>query len=187
MNLVFLGPPGSGKGTQAIRVAEKLNIVHLSTGDMLREAVKNSTELGKKAEAFMQKGELVPDELIIGMIEDKVTSGDLSQGFILDGFPRTIPQAESLKQMFDNNKIALNKAVLLTVSDEEIIKRIKGRAEQEGRADDTEDVARNRLDVYRKQTAPIVDFYRKESILTEVKGEDTMDNVFNAIIETLSK
>ena len=187
MNLVFLGPPGSGKGTQAIRVAEKLNIVHLSTGDMLREAVKKGTELGKKAETYMKKGELVPDELIIGMIEDKVTSGALNRGFILDGFPRTIPQAKSLNEMFDKNNIALDKAVLLTVSDEEIIKRIKGRAEQEGRADDTEDVARNRLEVYRQQTEPIVDFYRQESILTEVRGEDTMDNVFQAIIRTLGQ
>ncbi|MDD5425440.1 MAG: adenylate kinase [candidate division Zixibacteria bacterium] len=185
MNLVFLGPPGSGKGTQAVRVAEKLAIVHLSTGDMLREAVKKGTPLGRKAEAYMKKGELVPDELIIGMIEDKVTSGDLNDGFILDGFPRTIPQARSLKDMFRKNKTALDKAILLTVSDEEIIKRIKGRAEQEGRADDTEAVARNRLEVYRRQTAPIVDFYRRESILTEVRGEDTMDNVFKAILKVL--
>ncbi len=185
MNLVFLGPPGSGKGTQAVRVAEKLAIVHLSTGDMLREAVKKGTPLGRKAEAYMKKGELVPDELIIGMIEDKVTSGDLNNGFILDGFPRTIPQAQSLKDMFRKNKIALDKAILLMVSDEEIIKRIKGRAEQEGRADDTESVARNRLEVYRRQTEPIIDFYRQESILTEIRGEDTMDNVFKAILKVL--
>jgi len=187
MNLVFLGPPGSGKGTQAVRLAEKIGVVHLSTGDMLREAVKKGTELGKQAEEFMKKGELVPDNLIIGMIENKITSGDLNKGFILDGFPRTMPQAESLKVMFTKNKIAIDKAVLITVSDEEIVKRIKGRAEQEGRADDTEDVVRNRLEVYRKQTQPIENFYRNESVLTEIKGEDTMNNVFVAIVKALGK
>jgi len=185
MNLVFLGPPGSGKGTQAIRVAEKLNITHLSTGDVLREAVKNGTDLGKQAEAYMKKGELVPDALIVGIIENKIAGGELDGGFILDGFPRTIPQAESLKEMFANNKITLDKALLLKVSDEEIVKRIKGRAEQEGRADDTEDVVRNRLDVYRKQTQPIEEFYRTESVLTEVNGEDSMENVFANILEAL--
>lgn len=185
MNLIFLGPPGSGKGTQAVRVAEKLGVKHLSTGDVLREAVKNGTELGKKADSYMQKGELVPDSLIVGIIEDKIASGALAQGFILDGFPRTIPQAESLKEMFQKNEIELDKAVLLKVSDETIIQRIKGRAEQEGRKDDTEDVARNRLEVYRKQTEPIVDFYRKESVLTEVEGEATPDQVFANIMEVL--
>jgi adenylate kinase len=133
----------------------------------------------------MKKGELVPDALIVGIIEDKIASGALSDGFILDGFPRTIPQAESLREMFVKNEIKLDKAVLLKVSDEEIIKRIKGRAEQEGRADDTEDVARNRLDVYRQQTEPIVDFYRNESVLTEVEGETTPDQVFANILSAL--
>jgi adenylate kinase len=185
MNLVFLGPPGSGKGTQAVRVAEQLAVVHLSTGDVLREAVKTGTELGRQAETYMKKGELVPDDLIVGIIESKVSSGELDKGFILDGFPRTIPQAESLKEMFYNNGIALDKAVLIKVSDETIIKRIKGRAEQEGRADDTEEVVRNRLDVYRKQTQPIEDFYRRESVLTEVEGEGTPDTVFTNIMEAL--
>ena len=187
MNLIFLGPPGSGKGTQAIRVAEKLNIVHLSTGDMLREAVKAGTELGRKAEAYMKKGELVPDDLIIGLIEDKIASGDLGKGFILDGFPRTIPQAESLKEMFAKNKITVDKALLLEVSDDVIVDRIKGRAAAEGRADDTEDVVRNRLAVYNEQTAPLVDFYKSDSILKAVRGEDTMDGVFNSIMEALGK
>jgi adenylate kinase len=185
MNLIFLGPPGSGKGTQAIRVAQQLGVKHLSTGDVLREAVKSGTSLGKKAESYMKKGELVPDNLIVSIIEDKLASGALSKGFILDGFPRTIPQAESLKEMFGKNQISLDKAVLLKVSDDTIIRRIKGRAAQEGRADDTEDVARNRLEVYRKQTQPIEDFYRRESVLTEVDGEDTPDQVFANIMEVL--
>lgn len=185
MNLVFLGPPGSGKGTQAVRVAKQLGITHLSTGDVLREAVKNGTDLGRKAEGFMKRGELVPDDLIIGLIENKVTGGELSDGFILDGFPRTMEQAKSLKTMFEKNDIRLDKAILLKVSDEEIIKRIAGRAAAEGRADDTEDVVRNRLDVYNRQTKPIESFYRGESILTEVQGEDTMENVFQKILSAL--
>ncbi len=185
MNLIFLGPPGSGKGTQAIRVAEKFSIVHLSTGDVLREAVKAGTDLGKEAETYMTKGELVPDALIIGLIEDKIASGTLSKGFILDGFPRTIPQAESLKEMFVKNDISVDKAVLLEVSDDVIVDRIKGRAEAEGRADDTEDVVRNRLAIYNKQTAPLVDFYRSESVLTPIRGEDTMEGVFDSIVEAL--
>ncbi|MCB2202083.1 adenylate kinase [bacterium] len=185
MNLVFLGPPGSGKGTQAVRVAKQLGITHLSTGDVLREAVKNGTELGKKAEGYMQRGELVPDDLIIGLIENKVTGGELNDGFILDGFPRTMEQARSLRDMFRKNDIQLDKAILLQVSDDEIIKRIAGRAAAEGRADDTEDVVRNRLDVYNKQTKPIESFYREESILTAIQGEDTMENVFQKVLDAL--
>ncbi|MBD3257472.1 adenylate kinase [candidate division GN15 bacterium] len=183
MNIVFLGPPGSGKGTQAVRLAKDLNITHLSTGDVLREAVKQGTDLGKQAEGYMTRGELVPDDLIIGLIEAKVASGELKNGFILDGFPRTMPQAESLSKMFDKNQISLDKAILLKVGDDEIMKRLKGRAQQEGRADDTEDVIKNRLEVYRQQTQPIEDYYRGRSILVDVQGEDTMDNVYKAVLE----
>jgi len=181
MNLIFLGPPGSGKGTQAVRLAEDLNIVHLSTGDVLRNAVKEGTELGKKAEGYMTRGELVPDDLIVGLIEAKIESGDLNNGFILDGFPRTMPQAKSLDEMFSRCKLAIDKAVLIDVGDEEIVSRLKGRAEIEGRADDTEDVVRNRLEVYRRETQPIEQFYRDKSVLAEIRGEDTMDNVFEAV------
>ena len=212
MNLVFLGPPGSGKGTQAVRLARNKGIVHLSTGDLLREAVKNGTELGKKAEGYMKAGDLVPDSLIVGLIEDKIAAGDLKSGFILDGFPRTVPQAESLREMLQKNEITLEKAVLIAVGDNEIVQRLSGRwfcptcqatynypaevpkkegvcdhdgAKLERRPDDEEEVVRNRLEVYKKQTQPIVDFYRNESILTEVKGEQTPDDVFKAILEVV--
>lgn len=185
MNLVFLGPPGSGKGTQAVRVAKQLGIAHLSTGDMLREAVKNRTELGLKAEGYMSRGELVPDDLIIGLIEHKITAGELDGGFILDGFPRTMAQAKSLKEMFKKNRIALDRAVLLKVSDEEIVKRIAGRAAQEGRADDTEEVVRRRLEVYNAQTRPLEGFYEKESILAEIDGERSMDAVYEAVLDAV--
>ena len=185
MNLVFLGPPGSGKGTQAVRVAGEAGITHLSTGDVLRSAVKAGTELGKKADGFMSRGELVPDDLIISLIEAKIAAGELKGGFILDGFPRTVPQAKSLDEMFKKNEIKLDKAVLLDVGDDEILKRLKGRAEKEGRADDTEKVIVNRLEVYRKQTKPIEDLYRQQSILVEILGEDTPDNIFAAVMKAI--
>ena len=212
MNFIFLGPPGSGKGTQAVRLAKNKGIVHLSTGDLLREAVKNGTELGKKADGYMRAGDLVPDSLIVGLIEDKIAAGDLKRGFILDGFPRTVPQAESLKEMLKKNEITLEMAVLIAVSDNEIVQRLSGRwfcptcqatynypanvPKNEGvcdhdgaklvrRPDDEEEVVRNRLEVYKKQTQPIEDFYRNESILAEVKGEQIPDNVFKSILEVV--
>ncbi|MDF1544313.1 MAG: adenylate kinase [bacterium] len=212
MNFVFLGPPGSGKGTQAMKVAQELNLTHLSTGDVLREAVKNQTEVGLTAKAYMDKGDLVPDEVLIGMIKDKVTGGELSDGFILDGFPRTIPQATSLKEMLKEAEANLDKAILLDVDDEEIVRRLSGRwfcpecsegynypvkmpekagfcdkdgAELKRRPDDEESVVRNRLEVYEKLTEPIIGFYAKESILTSVKGVGSPDSVFNAILEAV--
>lgn len=211
-NLIFLGPPGSGKGTQAVRLSRKLGVLHLSTGDMLRENVKADTELGQKAKAFMEKGDLVPDELIVGMIEQKLQSGALANGFILDGFPRTVPQAESLRQMFEDNSMKVDHAVLIAVADEEIIQRLSGRwfcpkcqrtynypanvPKQDGqcdddgeklqrRPDDEEAVVRNRLDVYKKQTQPIEDFYRNESVLVEINGVGTPDSVFESIVKAV--
>lgn len=209
MNLVFLGPPGSGKGTQAVRVAEELNLTHISTGDLLRAAVNNVTELGQQAEEYMKSGNLVPDELIIKLIEEEISSGSKGNGVILDGFPRNIPQAENLSKMLDDHQEHLDGAVLLKVSDEEVVKRLSGRwhcpkcnagynypsnvPKQDGicdidgeellrRPDDDEEVVRNRLKVYKEQTQPIEDFYRKESILKEIKGEQRPDSVFEDIL-----
>lgn len=212
MNLIFLGAPGSGKGTQAVRLADKINVLHLSTGDLLRAAVKDGTELGKKAEGFMKAGELVPDDVIIGLIEEKQASGDLNNGFILDGFPRTIPQAEALDTMFERVGTKVDHAVLLDVDDEEIIKRLSGRMycsgcqagynypanmpKKEGvcdkcggelvrRPDDMPDVVKNRLEVYKKQTQPIEDYYRGKSVLLPIKGVGTPDEIFNRICDGL--
>jgi len=209
MNLVFLGPPGSGKGTQALRVAKELNLIHISTGDLLRSAVKDQTGLGKQAEVFMKSGNLVPDELIVKLIEERISNGDKGDGFILDGFPRTIPQAESLKKMFEEHQQHLDSAVLLEVSDDEVVKRLSGRwncpkcnagynypsnvPKQEGlcdndgekllrRPDDEKSVVENRLNVYKEQTQPIEEFYRQESILKEIKGEQQPDTVFQDIL-----
>jgi adenylate kinase len=210
VNLVFLGPPGSGKGTQAVRLSEERNLVHLSTGDLLREAVKQETDLGKKAREYMERGELVPDELIVGLIETRIAAGELTGGFIMDGFPRTVAQAEALKNMLVHNKINLDKAILLKVSDTEIVRRLSSRfyCPETGetfnfpdakpvngqivvednrkllrRPDDEPEVVRNRLEVYNNQTKPLEDFYRSESILAEIMAEDSPDNVFGALLE----
>lgn len=186
MNLIFLGPPGSGKGTQAIRIAEKFGLVHLSTGDLLREAVKAKTELGQQAEGFMSRGDLVPDDLIIGLIEEIVDSGELANGFILDGFPRTIKQAESLQEMLSRHSIKTDHVILLKVSDAVIAERIKGRAKAEGRSDDTQKIVLNRLAVYVEQTEPIVEFYRNESLIKEIEGEAAPEEVFERIVSAVS-
>jgi adenylate kinase len=185
MNLIFLGPPGSGKGTQAVRLAQAKGLLHLSTGDVLRAAVSKGTPLGRKAEGYMSRGELVPDDLMIGLIEERLASGALNGGFILDGFPRTVPQAVSLDEMFRRHDIRLDKAVLIQVGDAEILKRLKGRQEKEGRNDDAETVIKNRLEVYRRQTRPIEDLYAKQSLLVSVPGEDTEENVFAALLKVL--
>ncbi|MFQ6007509.1 MAG: adenylate kinase [Candidatus Zixiibacteriota bacterium] len=213
-NLVFLGPPGSGKGTQAVKLSQKLGLVHLSTGDLLRQAVKAGTELGRQTEVYMKKGQLVPDHLLIGLIESKIASGELNDGFILDGFPRTLEQAQSLKKMLDRNSMELDAAILIKVSDEEVVKRLSGRwfcpkcqatynyptnmPKREGicdrdsgklqrRPDDEETVVRNRLDVYNNQTRPIEDFYREASILSEIDGERSPDEVFQTICEEVTE
>jgi adenylate kinase len=182
--------------------------LHLSTGDLLRAAVKNGTELGQKAEKYMKAGELVPDDVIVGLIEEKQKAGDLNSGFILDGFPRTIPQAEALDKMFERVGTKIDNAVLLDVDDEEIIKRLSGRMycsecqagynypanmpKTEGvcdkcggklvrRPDDEPDVVKNRLEVYKKQTQPIEDYYRNQSVLLPIEGIGTPDEIFHRI------
>jgi adenylate kinase len=185
MNLIFLGPPGSGKGTQANRLAKAKRLLHLSTGDVLRAAVKDGTTLGRKADGYMSRGELVPDDLMIDLIEERLASGSLNGGFILDGFPRTVPQATSLDEMFRRHSIKLDKAVLLLVSDAEILKRLRIRQEKEGRNDDAVAIIMNRLEVYRRQTRPIEEMYTRQSLLVSVPGEDTEDNVFAALLKVL--
>ena len=213
MNLVFLGPPGSGKGTQAARLSSKFGLIHLSTGDMLRDAVKRKTLLGQNAEGFMKRGELVPDSLIISMIEAKISDGELSNGFVLDGFPRTIPQAEALGKMFAQNGMKLDRAILLSVPDEEIVKRLSGRfycptcnagynypaalprvdgiCDKDGsalqrRPDDDESVVRNRLEVYRLKTRPIEDYYRQHALLCEIDAAKCPDTVFEALSKVVN-
>ncbi|GAB4383041.1 MAG: adenylate kinase [Elainellaceae cyanobacterium] len=164
--LIFLGPPGAGKGTQAQTLSQAQQIPHISTGDILRNAVKQQTELGRKAQAYMDKGELVPDQLIIEMVRDRLSVDDIEPGWILDGFPRTVAQARFLDELLEEIHQSYDWVVNFDVPDQMLVDRLLSR----GRRDDTEDVIRHRLQVYRQQTAPLIDFYRDRNQLISVDG-----------------
>ena len=181
MIIILFGPPGAGKGTQADLLKEKLNLLHLSTGDILREEVNNGTELGLLAKKFMDAGELATDELIIGMIKNKIISNTTDKGFLFDGFPRTISQAEALDQMLEENSLKVDKVISLEVEDHELINRLLLR----GRSDDNRETITNRLEVYKKQTLPIKNYYSEFGLLIEIKGDDSIEEVFNNIITSI--
>jgi adenylate kinase len=208
MRLILLGGPGAGKGTQAKKLVEKYNIPQISTGDILRGAVKNNTELGQKAKSFMDAGELVPDDVIIGIVKDRIQENDCEKGFIFDGFPRTTAQAEELDTMLTELNIKLDSAINFKVSDEVIVARMSGRRtcaqcqavfnikfnppKQEGvcdkcsgeltqRDDEKEDVVRNRLKVYEDQTAPLIDFYNNKGLLKDINGEQEINTIFEEV------
>lgn len=185
MRVVLLGPPGAGKGTQAIRLAEELGIPHLSTGEMLRAAVAVGSELGKQAKAIMDRGDLLPDRVILEIMGEELDRGEAGRGFLLDGFPRTVGQAEGLAVLMSGRGEQIDIAPLLKVSEDELIKRLLGRAAIEGRSDDTHEVIHNRLAVYNEQTMPIVEFYRRLGILVEVPGEGTPDEVFERLLNVV--
>jgi len=186
VRLILLGPPGSGKGTQSVRLKEKLGISHISSGDLLRDAVKRETELGKQAKEFMEAGKLVPDELVLGMMRERLEADDCRSGFLLDGFPRTVAQARALGRMLEEDRIPLDHVVSLDVDDEEILSRIRGRREAEGRSDDNEETARERLAVYESETKPLLDFYREAGLLQEVGGIGAPDDIFDRIVACVS-
>ena len=180
MKLIFLGPPGAGKGTQAERIQVAHGLVQLSTGDMLRAAVAEGTEVGKKAEALMAAGDLVPDEIVVGIIGDRTQQNDCANGYILDGFPRNVAQAEALDKMLSARGEKLDAVVELGVDDSILLARIEGRAaETEGgaRADDNAEALKKRLDVYHEQTAPLIGYYKNAGILKTVNGMNDMDAV----------
>lgn len=186
MRIVLLGPPGSGKGTQAALLKDRLGVVHISTGDLLRSAVAAGTELGKKAKAAMDAGELVSDELMLGLIEEKLGQPDVEPGFILDGYPRNQAQAEALDQLLDRLRQPLDRALELVVDEEQIVERLAKRAEEEGRSDDTEEVVRNRLAVYREQTAPISEHYDKKGLLVRVDGIGEIETINQRLAAALA-
>ena len=186
MRLVLLGPPGSGKGTQATRLKEHLGIAHISTGDLLRAEVAAGTELGKQAKAVMDAGNLVSDDILLGMLESRLGQADVANGFILDGYPRNVAQANALDAVLAKIGQPLDAVVQLDVATELLVERIAGRAQAEGRADDNPESVRKRLQVYTDQTAPVIDFYRQQGELTVVDGVGSLDEVFTRITEALA-
>ena len=212
MKIIMLGAPGAGKGTQAEKIAEKYQIPHISTGDIFRANIKNGTELGKKAKTYMDQGLLVPDELVVDLVVDRVKQEDCKKGYILDGFPRTIPQAEALDAALSANGEKIDYAVNVEVADENIINRMAGRRaclncgatyhvvtippKEEGvcdkcgnelvlREDDKPETVKKRLDVYHDQTQPLIEYYTAEKILVEVDGTKDMAEVFGDIVKVL--
>ncbi len=214
MRVIFLGPPGAGKGTQAAKIREKYEVAHISTGDILRANVKEGTELGRKASEYMNAGKLVPDEVIIGMMKERLQERDCTKGFILDGFPRTVPQAEALDRLLADLGLDLDATILFNVDDEIVVERLSGRrmcrkcgaiyhvtfhpTRVEGvcdvcggeiyqRDDDREEVIRNRLAVYHDQTAPLIDYYRGKKLLRDVDAGGSSDAVLHVLEETCGK
>ncbi|HDD53243.1 MAG: adenylate kinase [Aquificota bacterium] len=212
MNIIMLGPPGAGKGTQAKMLVERLGIPQISTGDMLREAVKEGTELGKKAKEFMDAGKLVPDEVVIGIVKERLAQPDCEKGFILDGFPRTIPQAEALDKVLEELGKKIDYVINVAVPNEELITRLTGRRtcrqcgamyhvvfnppKEEGkcdkcggelyqRDDDKEETIRQRLEVYEAQTAPLIDYYGKKGVLYNIDGTGSIEEIFQGILKVL--
>ncbi|WP_141454030.1 adenylate kinase [Pseudoxanthomonas sp. z9] len=186
MRLVLLGPPGSGKGTQAARLKEYLQVPHISTGDLLRAEVAAGTPLGVQAKEIMARGDFVSDEILLGMLEDRFARPDTANGFILDGYPRNLVQADALGVLLERIRQPMDFAVQLEVPTDLLVERIAGRAKAEGRDDDSPEVVRNRLDKYTSQTAPVIEYYRQHGQLTVVDGVGSLDDVFSRLIEALS-
>jgi adenylate kinase len=187
LNLILFGPPGSGKGTQAEKLVTKYNLLHISTGDMFRYEMSNDTELGKQAKEYLAKGELVPDSVTIGMLKNKVLANPEVKGFIFDGFPRTIPQAESLNSFLEELGQPIDALIELTVDEDEIVTRLLNRGKTSGRADDTdESIIRNRIKVYRKETTPVAEFYATFDKSYKVKGMGSIDEIFASLTSRIN-
>jgi adenylate kinase len=207
-NLILLGPPGAGKGTQAGRIVEEYGIPHVSTGDILRGAVKNQTQMGLEAKKYMDAGELVPDSVVIGIVKDRLQEPDTAKGFLMDGFPRTIPQAEALDAALDGLRRAVTKTIVVLVDEEELVRRLSGRRicrvcqtpfhvvfnppKKEGvcdkcggelyqRDDDSEATVRNRLEVYRNQTEPLIDYYDQGGLVARIDGAQSPEKVYEDV------
>ena len=214
LNIVLLGPPGAGKGTQAELIVEKYGIPQISTGDIFRSNIKNGTELGKKAKEYMDRGDLVPDELVVDLVKDRIAQDDCAEGFMLDGFPRTVFQAEELDKIMEARGLKINAVLNIDVKPEKLVKRIAGRrvckacgatynvdykppvkegicdkcgGEVYQRADDTEETVQNRIQVYFSQTAPLIDYYQKSDVIANINGDQAEDTVFAEIVSVLGE
>ncbi len=187
-NLILFGPPGSGKGTQSDKLVAKYNLVHLSTGNLLREEIAAKTLLGLKAAEFMDKGQLVPDGVVIGMVDSYFDKHKNANGFLFDGFPRTVAQARALDKLMELKKTSIAAVIALEVSEEELVKRLLNRGKTSGRSDDTDEtVIRKRFAVYSNETTPVADHYRLTKKFHAVKGEGTVDEIFAAICRVIDK
>ncbi len=183
-HLILFGPPGSGKGTQAIKLAEEFGLVQVSTGDLFRYEIGNNTPLGIKAKSFMDRGVLVPDEVTVGMLKNKVLANEGAAGFIFDGFPRTIAQAEALDSFLASRGLAVDQLIELKVDEDEIVQRIRLRGETSGRSDDKDEaIIRNRIAVYRSETEPVAAYYKAQNKAFTVNGTGTIDEIFGRLSE----
>ena len=188
MNIILFGPPGAGKGTQSDKLIEKYNLNHLSTGDLFRNHLGNNTPLGLEAKKFMDEGNLVPDSVVINMVKEEIESKKNSKGFIFDGFPRTVNQAESLDYMLNEKGLRINFLISLEVNDDELINRIKKRALVSGRIDDqSEDKINNRIKVYNEETLPVLNHYKKLNKYNPVNGVGSIDEIFDDICSKIEK
>ena len=188
INLILFGPPGSGKGTQAKNLVKRYKLLHISTGDLFRYEMGNDTPLGKKAKSYIEKGQLVPDEVTIGMLKNKVDANPDVEGYIFDGFPRTVPQAEALDKLLKSKKQTITRLLQLDVDDEEIVKRLLERGKTSGRADDTdESVIRNRIKVFKSETSPVFDFYTKQDKSVMVKGTGLIPTIARRLYKEIDK
>jgi len=188
VNFLIFGPPGSGKGTQSVRLAEKFNLLHLSTGDMLRAEITAGTELGKRMSLIMSKGELVPDDVVIEMIAYKIDKSKGSTGFLFDGFPRTVAQTVSLEKMLNERDMKIDQMLVLDVDHDELVKRLIARAELSGRPDDKDPaVIENRIEVYREKTEPIINYCNEKGIYQPVNGMGTIDDIFKRLSDYMKK
>jgi adenylate kinase len=187
-NLILFGPPGSGKGTQSDKLVEKYGLIHLSTGNLLRQEIKDRTPLGLEAKSFIDKGQLVPDEVVIGMVDSYFDQHKDAIGFLFDGFPRTVAQAKALDNLLELKKTEISKVLILEVDEEELIKRLVLRGKTSGRSDDADEkVQRNRQEVYKKETLPVASHYAKSKKVTAVDGMGDVQDIFNRLSAHIDK
>ncbi len=187
LNLILFGPPGSGKGTQSVRIAEKYGLVHISTGDIFRREIKNQSVLGLKVQSIIEKGELVPDELLVDILRSALNQAGHTAGFVFDGFPRTLRQASDLDALLGETAEVVSLVLALEVDEEEVVKRLLKRAQLEGRKDDTEEVIRNRMQVYHQQTSPLMDYYRKQGKFSAVQGVGSIEEIFASLCREIDR
>ena len=186
LNIVLFGPPGAGKGTQSENLIKKYALSHISTGDLFRKHLKEGSDLGKLAQGYMDNGNLVPDEVVIGMVEDKINNSPEAKGFIFDGFPRTVAQAEALEKLLDKKEAPIKAMISLEVNEKELVERLLERGKSSGRVDDQNlDKINTRLSVYKEETIPVAEYYEKQQKLKAINGVGSIDDIFNSISKTI--